>query len=264
MEDLKKCSKCREEKQATFEFFSKTNNGKLSAMCRKCKSEYDKEYRTKNKEKIREYRQKYEKENKEKIANYRKEYRTKNKDKIKGYCEENKEKKSQYNKEYREKHKDKLNKRKRKWTKENKKHLQKYRIENKERDSERAREWSQTERGKELNNQCSAKRRERIKQLPLDFTKKDWHECLEYFGHRCCYCGEKTKLEHEHFIPISKKGSYTKDNMLCSCRRCNASKASDSFFYWYPLQEFYSKEREIKILHYLKKMSNAKGCVVND
>ena len=62
-----------------------------------------KEYREKNKEKIREQKKEYRKKNKEKIKEYRKEYREKNKEKIQEYREKNKEKAI----EYREKNKEK-------------------------------------------------------------------------------------------------------------------------------------------------------------
>lgn len=263
MEKFKVCTKCGVEKPDTFEYFIKTNSGKTATLCKECKSEYDKEYRRKNKERIAEYHKQYAIKNKEKIKSYNKEYREKNIDKLKQYYEENKERISEYNKQYRSNNRENLNAEKRKWTEENKKYLQKYRIINKERDREKQKIWSQTERGKKLNNQATQKRRKRIKSLPFNFTDDNWKECLEYFDYRCAYCGKKAKLEHEHFIPIVKHGNYTSDNILCSCRTCNASKADDDFFHWYPLQDFYSKKQEEKILKYLSYQKQLKGCVIN-
>ena len=64
------------------------------------RKEYNKEYREKNKEKIKEWRE----NNKEYMKEYMKEWREKNKEKkkeyMKEYCEKNKEKKKEYNKEY--------------------------------------------------------------------------------------------------------------------------------------------------------------------
>ena len=87
--------------------------------------EYHKDYREKNKEKIKEYQKEYKKKylekNKEKVKEYNKiylkEYREKNKEDIKEsrkeyfkeYREKNKEKKKEYLKEYREKNKEKRN-----------------------------------------------------------------------------------------------------------------------------------------------------------
>jgi hypothetical protein len=72
------------------------------------KKEYNKEYREKNKEKIKEQKKEYIKEyhekNKEKIKEQKKEYHEKNKEKKKEYYEKNKEKK----KEYYEKNKEKI------------------------------------------------------------------------------------------------------------------------------------------------------------
>lgn len=96
-------------------------------------------------------------------------------------------------------------------------------------------------------------RRSRKKQLTNDFTIDDWVDCKEYFNNSCCYCGKKTKeLQQDHLVPLSKDGPYTKDNIVPACKRCNVSKKDDDFDEWYPQQEFYSKERENKILRYLK------------
>ena len=60
--------------------------------CKNCDIEYKREYRLKNKDKIKKYKKKYKENNKDKIREYQKEndkkYREKNKDKIKEYRKE--------------------------------------------------------------------------------------------------------------------------------------------------------------------------------
>lgn len=43
---------------------------------------------------------------------------------------------------------------------------------------------------------------------------------------RCAYCREEKELELEHLIPVSKGGGNDFDNLLFSCRSCNASKGN--------------------------------------
>jgi len=251
MNNLKPCLKCGTEKPDSYEYFCKENSGKISSLCRGCKSLYDKDYRLKNKENLSIKSKTYRESNKELIAKRTKAWREDNIAKIKQYRIDNKEHISQQYKQYRAERREELLEIKRKWTKENKKHNQKYRIQNKERDMESAKTWLKTEIGHQMRIEATRRRRERLKNLLDDFTNKDWRECLEHFNHSCAYCGEHTKLENDHFIAVIKGGHYTKSNILCSCRRCNASKDVEDFFIWYPLQDFYNKERENKILDYL-------------
>ncbi|OPX46417.1 HNH endonuclease [Ruminiclostridium hungatei] len=162
-------------------------------------------------------------------------------------------------KQYMAKHHDKLILRKRKWTKENKNYVRDYRIKNKERDKETSKAWEKTEKGHQMRLESVRKRRERLKNLLNNFTSTDWKECLKYFNNLCAYCGEKVKLENDHFIPLVKGGNYTKSNIVCACRRCNASKDDEDFFVWYPLQDFYDKNREGKILIYTDQLTDKAG-----
>ncbi len=46
---------------------------------------------------------------------------------------------------------------------------------------------------------------------------------------RCLYCGVKVtidEMEADHFVPISKGGDDTRDNIVCSCKFCNRSKGA--------------------------------------
>ena len=73
----------------------------------------------------------------------------------------------------------------------------------------------------------------------------------EYFNNSCAYCGAKCELEQEHFIPVTKGGEYTKNNIITACRSCNASKGNRDFDEWYKNKDFYNKDRENKIKQYL-------------
>lgn len=95
------------------------------------------------------------------------------------------------------------------------------------------------------------KYRQKINSLPHTLTDGEWGDALKEFNHRCAYCGRKLDLQKDHFIPVSKDGGYTVDNIVPSCGSCNSSKRSQDFFEWYPDYEFYDKNREVHILDYL-------------
>jgi len=100
------------------------------------------------------------------------------------------------------------------------------------------------------------KRRANLKNLPSSFTLEQWEYCKAQFDYKCCYCCEEAPLQQEHFIPVSKMGPFIASNILPSCGSCNIKKQDKDFFEWYPTEQFYSKEREAKILEYLIEMSS--------
>ncbi len=96
------------------------------------------------------------------------------------------------------------------------------------------------------------RRRSAIKELPVLLTLEQWNMCLNYFGNKCAYCGVSTgDMTQDHFVPLSRKGEYTINNIIPACRSCNSSKSNKDFFSWYPAQPFYSKQYEKNILKYL-------------
>ncbi len=86
-----------------------------------------------------------------------------------------------------------------------------------------------------------------------DFALSDdeWVQTVTYFGGCCAYCGSALKLTYDHFIPFSKGGSFTQDNIIPACGSCNSSKNNNDFKEWYAKQPFYSEEREQAILDYI-------------
>lgn len=86
----------------------------------------------------------------------------------------------------------------------------------------------------------------------MQLTIKQWIDCIKEFDKKCAYCGKEKKLTQEHFIPLSKGGEYSINNIIPVCGSCNSSKQDRDFFKWYPKQPFYSKSRETKILKYLE------------
>jgi len=122
--------------------------------------------------------------------------------------------------------------------------------------NQRAKLWRLKSKGKdsykETMRQKDQRRRALKNNLPATFTKKEWQECKKYFNNSCAYCGKLApRLHQEHYIPLSKGGEYSKNNIVTACITCNSSKRDYMPDDWYPKQPFYSPEREQKILDYL-------------
>ena len=49
---------------------------------------------------------------------------------------------------------------------------------------------------------------------------------LEKYNFTCIYCGSKEKLEIDHIIPLSSKGTNEADNLQVLCKACNISKSA--------------------------------------
>ena len=240
---MKKCSKCGEEYLATLEYFSarKRNKCGLHEQCRTCRSNRDKEYRAANKDHYTEISKQWKTENKEHIDEVDKKYR-----------EDHKDRKSETNKQWHEKNKERKNEMVKQWA-----------LNNKERRMETIKRWQDNHKENvansikryKINNRdryaIYEQRRKSIKRaLPATLTLDQWRNIKDYFDNRYAYCGEEVSLTQDHLIAVVHGGSYTADNIIPACVRCNCSKNSMPFNKWYLSQIFYSKIREHKILKY--------------
>lgn len=265
---MKTCSKCKEEKPLTTEYFStrKDSMDGFRGVCKDCRSEHGAKYYKENKKYIAERRKKHREENKEYY-----------KERNKVYYKENKEYLIERNIKYYEENKESVVERKKLYYKENKKRIaiknklyyeknresvietnKRYREKNKEHLQERARQYRKENlHAIRINNQ----RRKAIKKkLSHTLTVEQWDEIKSHFNNSCSYCGMTEEmhmkefsesLHQEHFIPLNKGGEYTHNNIVPSCKTCNSSKHDKNFFGWYPTHESYSRTREKKILEFL-------------
>lgn len=102
----------------------------------------------------------------------------------------------------------------------------------------------------------SQKREAKKKNLSATLTLEQWENTKNFFDNRCCYCGVETNLVQEHFIPVSKNGVYSEENIVPSCRSCNSSKRDKFFKDWYNTYMYYDKGREEKIQKFIKEKYN--------
>lgn len=225
--------------EASSENFHKSKSGKFgfASKCKICKAEVNRLSDIKHKDK----RQAWRDSHKEEKRLYDKQY-------VQDNIEYIKERNKQY---YQENREDILEKERIKaLTPEFKKRRKEYRETRKERDKELRKQWM--ENNKERVRELKKNRYHRERSVEQGFTIDDWHNCKSLFENSCAYCGEFTNdLTQDHFIPVSKNGGYTLDNIIPSCRSCNSSKCNTDFEDWYCWQEFYSIDREDFLLEYL-------------
>src|SRR3990167_830078 len=77
------------------------------------------------------------------------------------------------------------------------------------------------------------RRRARKAQAPInDLTAEQWNEILLAYNYICVYCPDDCKeceththnLTQDHITPVVKGGSYTVQNIVPACQRCNVKK----------------------------------------
>jgi len=251
--ETKICKACNKELPLTSEYFynDKTTLSGFRGKCKECLNAYGKEYKKNNKEAMDIYRKKWCKENEQHIKQHRIKYLQDNKEKTlltkRKYYKENEYWVKEYPKNYYEENKE--------WIKEKAKI---YRGKNKNKIAKKTSQWQKdnTDKVNIITQRYIAKKAK----LPFTLTSSEWDNIKKDFGGKCAYCGisEADHLEkwdevihQEHFIALSKGGEFTHNNIIPSCKKCNASKGSKDFFEWYPRQGYYNKNREKFILEYL-------------
>lgn len=258
--DVRICTKCGSEFPATTEYFGKQKNGKygLKSWCKTCDKEYHLQWQRNNPSKRRQYQKKQRAKNPEQYRAYARNDYVRHKEKRKAadkrYYLNNREQKLEYRKQYYEKHKEAYAAYNKQYQLENKEEISakstEWRKNNYTRYRESIREWLRNNPDKKQIYWC--RRETQKKNLAVKFTAKDWIMCKEVFNHCCAYCGKKSeRLTQDHFIPLAADGSYTIDNIVPACRKCNSSKNDSNFFEWYPKQKIYSVKRFNAIIKYL-------------
>ena len=240
------CIKCNIEKPLDEFYFRKVSN-KHSNTCKECSKlasienynnykerikKNKKEYYKNNKEKELEKRAIYYKNNKLKLYEYKKEYNEKNCEKIKQnrkkYYDKNRIKILEQKKEYYDNNKDSIKEKAIKAyysnIKEHKERNKQYRIKNREEILDKKRKYNKTYNAKLSSLNSKNKRRSIIKKgnINTEDLKKLYRDTKN-----CYWCGDKLKngnIHLDHYIPLSKNGTHTIDNIVLSCPDCNMSK----------------------------------------
>lgn len=174
---------------------------------------------------------------------------------IKAWQQSHREIMHAYGKKYRSAHSEKDRERTRRWERANpdkvrqKNRQQHYKDLNKSHKREQA--WRKSH--PEYARKREQERRARKRTLPATFTEKTWQLALIYWHGVCAYCGNPPKLwddpsvlHQDHFVPLSKDGPYTPDNILPACQSCNFGKRDSNPIQW--LAERFGKRKANQIL----------------
>ena len=281
----KVCCSCKKNKDISL--FSKNKNSKdgYKNYCKECASIQGKKYREKHREKVLEskkewYRNTKNKKEERTQKELNKKSKVCSKCKIENNIDEFYERANggfhgeckactlEKQREYHNENRDKILLRKKEYNRKNKEKIdnynKKYYIENNDDIKLRVKKWKNDnpEKYKNLSVRMSQVRAAREKNVISDFSKKDWEDCKNFFKNdngdlECAYCGKILKrATQDHFIPLSKGGNYTKDNIIPVCISCNSSKCDKDFEEWYKTKIFYSEKRKQKIYNYLYKHAN--------
>lgn len=249
----KTCISCGESKEATTVFFNKNHrySDGFEGKCKICKKEYMKKWREKNKEHVLEYGKRHYEENIDYYRSQKEKWYEKNKEHAleyaRKYAEENKESLAKSQKKYRENNKEKRRKQSSEWRDLNRDKIKAYNKKN-------------NKKNRPLKRMYQQRRRAMERELPYTLTEQQWDCIKEKFDNSCAYCGLSDSenrerfnrtLEQDHFVPLSKGGGYTQENIIPSCQSCNASKNNKVFSEWYPTYVHYDKHKEKRILYFL-------------
>jgi 5-methylcytosine-specific restriction endonuclease McrA len=78
----------------------------------------------------------------------------------------------------------------------------------------------------------SRERKARIRGMVKSYTQEDWQKALSYFENKCAYCGKSGHMQQEHYYSVLDGGTYTPDNIIPACSKCNSSKSNKDPLEW--------------------------------
>ena len=91
-------------------------------------------------------------------------------------------------------------------------------------------------KGKDYVSWIGHRRRARKANAPGNGLRPDeWQSLCAQYDHRCAYCGKPSRLEREHVVPLIRGGHDDVNNIVPSCRSCNASKGTKLVSEWIDL-----------------------------
>ena len=73
-------------------------------------------------------------------------------------------------------------------------------------------------------------------EITISGTTREWQR-EQQLPQECVFCGSTNELQIDHLIPRNRGGSDAADNMVWSCRSCNASRCDRGIFEWLGLEE---------------------------
>lgn len=233
MDTLKQCTKCKEEKPATLEYFvgDKRRKSGLGSWCRKCCAEYDRQRAAKNPEYAARKRERTRARRARRLAETPEAVREEERLKSAQNRAMNPEK-------VREQHRTSVARRR----VENPDRLRELgrasRVRRRARNPEKAREQERIrgvqyraknpEKVREQGRLKEERRLARKRGLPHTLTKAEWQYAVDWWG-GCAYCGADLpagELTLDHVIPLVSPDcpGTTAENIIPACIKCNRIK----------------------------------------
>jgi hypothetical protein len=177
---------------------------------------------------------------------------------FKNYRKDNKERINKRYRIYCKKNRERINKNRRLWNSKNKDKIKLHNITNILKNKKNWREYKYPQiYSEEQRLKCLEWRRSHPEQVAL-YNRKNKSKRRSTFGDYisikdqkkiikrdkvCVYCSSNKKLQIDHIIPLSKKGTNCFNNLVLSCRYCNYSKKDINVFEW-----CWKKEIDVPIL----------------
>ena len=253
--DSKICKRCKLSFENSLVYFRKDTkcNSGIGNVCRECENKRRRENHKLHPEKKRSY---YWKNKERLLLSFKKNYLLHREERIRKsmeYASNNKDKKKLNVQRYCQKHHAERIERGRIYRENNREKLRlkgmEYYENNKPKCKIASRKWNDNNR--DVCNITTQRYRNIKAKLESTLTLEQWTEIKQYFNNECAYCGKASKLTQDHFVPLTKGGGYTKDNIIPVCGSCNPSKSNKLFSEWYPKYKHYSAEREQKVIQYI-------------
>ncbi len=207
---MKTCARCGEEKPLSEFHKNKKAKDGLQSFCKECRNKAE--------------RESYRKKEKRDRSEYLKEYYEKNKEKIKARQRANWP--ERYARE-----KEQVLERSKAWVKDNR-----------ERVNERNRRWRKNNPSSvklSKSKRRALKKDTQVEKITPELLAEHWAE-RNIDQDRCFYCEEGTYEHLDHYIPLSKGGGHTKENLVPSCASCNLKKHDKM------PEDFIKEQKEIK------------------
>jgi 5-methylcytosine-specific restriction endonuclease McrA len=197
------------------------------------KKAYMRDWREKNKERIRATQTAWRKNNPERVAEYRRRDLERNAETYRRYREEHAEELRVRAQARYAANADRLRAERRAYYREHKDanriaHAL-YVAENRECVQAYMRAWRVTEIGLLSIRKSHSRRSARVNGAAGSWTVEQFYARCEFYGWRCYLCGDPLTLSSlvvEHRIPLSRGGSNWPANLAPSCRSCNSRKGT--------------------------------------
>lgn len=242
---MRQCTRCKKEFPATVEYFYPNKTGKygLNSTCRQCARDERKEYYWKDPEAGREAARQFAKDHPGYAAQQSRDYKARNpiKRKLqnKASYQRNADKRRRKRRERRLANPEKDKVMHKKYYDEHQdeaiKYGRQYRIKYPEKVRAAVDRWAQEH--PEKRKIYDAVRRDRKRNLPHTFTKRDWFQALGYFEYCCAVCGRSFGDERphaDHWIPLKSPDCIgtIPENMIPLCHNCNQTKHAKHYRIW--------------------------------